>query len=246
MGEGAGGDGWTGYRRSIRIVPVPGCVDVEMEDDFHHFGVTVFHDGLTVAAVETREPRHPWTMCLLAGAYLRERMAGVALADAARVENQRQHCTHLYDLFVLGAAHSHDPAPTRYDIRVADVVAGVQLAELDRNGATVLRWRVGDGSAPDGIAGGNFAALEAWSRTLPDHLHEAARMLRRAVKVGRARGFTMPENAGMLPHMSGACFSFQPERAALALRMPDTIRDFSHDPDAMLSPERETAPPAGT
>jgi hypothetical protein len=34
--------------------------------------------------------------------------------------------------------------------------------------------------------------------------------------------------------MSGACFTFQPQRAPVARRMKGTIRDFTESPDALL------------
>lgn len=242
MSAGTSAGAWSGYRRRVRIVPEPSRVDVEMEDDCHHFGVTVFHDATTIERVETREPRHPWTTCVLAGTYLRDRMAGVTLAHAADVENQRQHCTHLYDLFVMAAAHAHDEAETFYDIRVDDPVGGVKLAELDRDGATLLRWRMGDDTARDGVPGGNFRALETWSRTLPLDLAEAARMLRRGVMVsgGRSLDFPAGQTAGaLLPQMSGACFTFQPERAGSAVRMPGSLRDYAQHPEKMLNGESD-------
>lgn len=233
---------FTGYRRRIRIEPAPGRIDVEMEDDCHHFGVTLIHDGETIERVDTREPRHPWTTCPLAGSHLRERMAGVKLAEAADVESQRQHCTHMYDLFVLGARHALDAASTFYDIRVEDPVAGVQLAELDRDAETLLRWRANDPSGQGGIPGGSFRAMEDWSRTLPDAMQEPARMLRRGMLVSGGRNIDFPVGrsaAALLPMLSGVCFTFQPETAPNALRVAGTLRDFSHHPERMLTGESD-------
>lgn len=233
MAAGDSARRWAGYRRLIRIVPHPGHIDVDMEDDAHCFGVTVFHDGVTIERVETREPRHPWTTCPMAGAFLRERMAGLPLAEAPHVEDQRQHCTHVYDLFVLAVRHCADDRATTYAIRVRDTdAAGRKLAEIDRNGAPLL-------SFPDGQ---DMRALAAWSTRLPDDLQEAARMLRRGALVGQSRGMTFAQvdtAQALMGIMAGACFTFQPERAAQAIRLPDTVRDFSEEPEKMLSGEQD-------
>ena len=45
--------GTTGYRRRIELVTVsPAVVQGELEDDFHHFLVSIAHDGTKVTAVE--------------------------------------------------------------------------------------------------------------------------------------------------------------------------------------------------
>src|SRR3546814_599472 len=206
-----------------------------MGDDCHRFGVTIVHDGVKVIEVLPRSPRYPWTTCPAAGAHLAQRMKGVPLADAATVENQRQHCTHMYDLFLLGATYAGDSEPLAYEIRVSDPVDGVQLAEIDRNGVLLLVWHVGKTDPGDGVAGGDFRALEAWSRTLPRDLQEAARMLRRGVLVSGGRHMDFPAGSPASEvSISGVCYTFQPERAAGALRVANTLRDFSGNLDVML------------
>ncbi len=231
---------WSGYRRRILIVPRPGLIDVEMEDDCHHFGVAIRHDGERITQVETRALRVPWTTCPAAGLYLEQRMQGVTLNKAARVDDQRQHCTHMYDLFVLGAAHAHDEARTRYEVRVSDPVDAVRLAELDRDGVTILRWRVGNGADAAEIPGGDVGALSQWTRALPGALQEAGRMMRRGVLVSGGRYFHPPVSqvaADIVPIMGAACFTYQPQRAHDAQRVDDTLRDFSEEPEKMLDGE---------
>lgn len=224
---------WEGYRRLIRIVPRLWRIDVDMEDDAHCFGVTVFHDGVRIARVETREARHPWTTCPMAAAFLRERMQGVLLAEASHIEDQRQHCTHVYDLFVLAVRHATDLEDTIYTIRVRDKdLDGRKLAEIECNGALVLTSRDGQ----------DMRGLAAWSFKLPEAMQEAARMLRRGAMVAQSRGMTFPDAgtaAALMGTMSGACFTFQPERAALAERIPGSVRDFSSSTEKMLSGEQD-------
>jgi hypothetical protein len=207
-----------------------------MEDDCHYFGVTIVHDGNLITDLQTSATRFPWTTCPAAGDHLISRMRGVPLIKAADVEDQRQHCTHVYDLFVLAARHALESKPMQYDIRVTDPVDDVMLAELDRNGETLLRWRVGDASGRDGIPGGDSQALSAWSKTLAPELQEAARMLRRGILVSNGRRFDLPAGTPASTfHPQAVCYSFQPERAVNALRTVNSFRDFSADPDRLLS-----------
>lgn len=234
--------GFRGYRRRVEITPSAGRVIVEMEDDCHRFGITILHDGTRVTEVQSRSPRHPWTTCPAAGDFLATRMKGVTLEEAPHVENQRQHCTHLYDLFIMGVAHAGEDQALTYDIRVADPVDGMRMARVSRNGAPLLAWRL-DGNALDGAPGGNFHALEIWSRTLLHDQQEAARMLRRGAMVSRGRAIDFPVggSASSVGLDRAVCYSFQPERGDLAFRVPDTLRDFAAHPELLLG-DSERAP----
>ena len=243
-------EAFTGYRRRVRILPHPGRVEVDMEDDAHRFGVSLDHDGTTITAVETRAPRFPWTTCPGAGVFLGERMTGVALADAARTDNQRDHCTHVYDLFVIAARHALDTEPLTYDIRVSDPSETGRLAEIDRDGETVLRWTFDDQTDVSQALRGDRRAFDAWTRKLPHPLQEAGLLLRRGVMVSGTRFFDFPVGsaAAGVRHMIGACFTYQAERAETALRVADTIRDFSNNPEKMLSgddDDRRAGRPSG-
>lgn len=234
-------EAFTGYRRRVRIVPQSGRIDVDMEDDAHCFGVTLIHDGVTIEAVETSAPRFPWTTCPAAGAFLIERMTGVALADAARTDNQRDHCTHVYDLFVIAARHALDAEPLTYDIRVADPGGDGRLAAIDLDGETVLRWRFEDQKSVAQALTGSRRDFDAWTRTLSPELQEAGLLLRRGVMVSGTRFFDFPVGsaAAGMQQMIGACFTYQAGRAGTALRVADTIRDFSNEPEKMLSGESD-------
>lgn len=235
-------DAFTGYRRRIRVAPGAGRIDVDMEDDAHRFGVSLIHDREFIKGVETRAPRYPWSTCPAAGGFLAERMTGAALADAAKVENQRDHCTHMYDLLVVAAGHALDAAAFTYDIRVSDPSGGMRVAEIDRDGDTILRWQFDNLTEnAAGVPTSDRKAFETWTRTLPDALLEAGRMLRRGVMVSGTRFFDFPVGAAAsgMKQMIGSCFTYAPQRADSALRERDTIRDFSESPERMLSGERD-------
>ena len=227
-------DGFRGYRRRIRIAPQHGRIDVDLEDDFHRFGVTVRHDGRVVRHVETRELRFPWTSCPAAAAFLRERMTGAVLAEAGASEDQHQHCTHYYDLFILAAAHAGDETGQVLDIAITDPVDGVRVAGIARDGARLLHWRLGAGVETGGIPDDD-RAIKAMVRDLPAELQEAARMLRRGLFIaqGRTSDWDIGQTADEIP-IKNVCFTFQSSRSAGVRRAGDPRRDFSDRPDVLL------------
>src|SRR5207253_3987668 len=80
QGDRPGGGRMTrGYRRAIRIVATTRRAVAEIEDDFHHFVVTVAHDGRTVTGATGRAIRYPWSSCPLAGGAL-SALAGLPLS----------------------------------------------------------------------------------------------------------------------------------------------------------------------
>lgn len=229
-----------GYRRRVRIDPRPGCVSAWLEDDFHHFGVDLPHDGQTVLDLITHAPRYPWTTCPAAGAYLETRLRGVALAKVAEVEDQRQHCTHLYDLAMAAARHALHEKPVVYDISVAELETGGALAELRVDGAPSLRWRLGVEGKQDGVVGGDLggdlAALNRWTGALPPEMAEAGLMFRRGVTISGGRRLDLEHyKTASEVGPTGVCYTFQPERAAVSARVLGAIRDFSEHPDDLLA-----------
>ena len=97
------------YRRRIRLTsPVKGRVAAEMEDDFHHFGVELEHDGERVTAIQGSAARFPWTTCPAAAVEL-QGLVGAPLATRSTAIADhipaRQNCTHMYDLAGLALAH---------------------------------------------------------------------------------------------------------------------------------------------
>jgi len=58
----------TGQQRFYRRLIDLHCTDdatvtAWLEDDFHHFGVTVIHDGKAIVDIHAAAPRYPWTTC---------------------------------------------------------------------------------------------------------------------------------------------------------------------------------------
>ena len=223
-------------------------VTAELEDDFHHFRVTVAHDGERVTGVRGTGVRFPWSTCPLAADQLAP-LVGMPLSIRSTavgdVVGARDNCTHMFDLAGLAVAHAaRGGGPRQYDVVVSDPVDDRRQVTLDRDGEPLLAWTVDRHTilqpspfAGQALRGGFLAWAEA---TLEPDTAEAAIVLRRACHIahGRMQDLDVYDDAGpLLPVMSGACFTFQPERAPVARRMKGTIRDFTDGAGPLLAPQ---------
>jgi hypothetical protein len=237
-----------GLHRRIVLQPGNGWIGVALEDDMHRFHLRLDHAGGRVAAVAGKAVRHPWSACPGAIGFMAAELTGQPLADVAR-RDPFQHCTHLFDLAVLAAAHADDAEATRFDMTVADRVEDRTTATLCENGAEKLRWRL-DGTAIAGdppFGGRDLRQLSKWKHELPAADAERAALLRRAIFVSGARQYTPPPgdpSAYDNRERMGVCFNYQLPQAATSHRTPDWHRDFSqsgNEPLEDLDPEREFA-----
>ena len=223
-----------GFRRRFIVTPAPDRVSSEVEDDYHCMGVTIHHDGRVATKVESVMQRVPWTTCPGAVAQLEQTFTGVPLESFAARGEKKANCTHLHDLAVLAAAHASDNAPLVYDLLVSDPIDGRRRAELRRNGAWMLGWTVADGRIvePEELAGVAFDNMRRWVDSLDPARQEAARLLRWGTILahGRTIAWERQSDSSRLP--IGNCYTFQPERAAIAKRV-GVIRDFSHGPQPL-------------
>jgi len=245
------GDPALPYRRRIRLVRLDdSTVWGGLEDDFHHFEVTLRHDGTIVTACTLEALRWPWTTCPDAGANL-DRLAGMKLSErctaVAEHTDPKWQCTHQFDLAGLCVSHAaRGTARRQYDVALDRTAAGL-APTLWRDGELVHRWRV---ESPNG---GPYRVLVdpppftdapwkggfiRWAdATFPPLDAEAAIVLRRACDIGMGRGMDLEaidsaqELAGI---MSGVCYSMQPTVMPVAFRSRGTIRDFGDHPDALL------------
>lgn len=217
-----------GFRRRFRVEPEPGCVRTAVEDDYHCMAVTVHHAGGVAHQVNAEMIRAPWTTCPGAVDALQQAFAGVPLADFAWHGDKTTHCTHLYDLAVLGAAHAFDDRPVVYDILVSDPGDdGARHAEIRRDGEALLAWSEAGFHirAPEDIAGTRLDKLGRWIDAQEPSLREPARLLRwgNMIAHGRTRPMEQQSDASRMPP---TCFTFQPDRARRARRVGE-IRDFT-------------------
>jgi hypothetical protein len=227
------------YRRSIELVTAsPSVVRGELEDDFHHFRVSIAHDGSVVTAVDGEAVRHPWSTCpdalgplrdLVGAPITRETSALAAHADA------RKSCTHWYDLAGLAIAQAAAGRERRrYEVTIPDRAAdGRTTAHLSRDDEPVLDWTVdaqtvlGPEPYADQPMGRGFLAWAASTFAADPDAEEAAVVLRRACRISLGRLMDLDEfataadvNAGM----DDTCHTFSTTVQGVALRMKGSSR----------------------
>ena len=220
-------DSLPGYRRRFVVTPGEGWVQSALEDDFHCMAVLIRHDGNVATAIEPQMERAPWTTCPGAVEQLKRTFTGVRLDDFAERGEKQLNCTHLHDLALLAGAHATDSQSLAYDILVSDPIDGLVRTELRRNGTSVMAWTLEDMTIvePAELAGQRLDALSPWIKTLDLVRKEEAKVLRWGSMIAHGRTIPM-EDQSDATRMPPNCFTFQPDRAAVAVRV-GKVRDFS-------------------
>jgi hypothetical protein len=238
------------YRRRIRVVTLePGVVESSLQDDFHHFVVTVRHDGERVESVEAGSERWPWSTCPAAAVPLRA-LAGMPLSRrftaAGKWTDPKQNCTHQFDAACHAITHAAWGRDERvYDLEIPrrDPDTGAFRGRLWVDGDLALVWDVTwtgivDATAPFDAAPWKGGFMRWADETLPEDDAERAITLRRACDIGMGRGMDLDSIpvASQLPQlMAGVCHTMQPGIVEVALRHVGSIRDFSHAPERLDS-----------
>lgn len=218
-----------GFRRRFAVASGPGWVCSAVEDDYHCMRVTLRHDGKRITAVEGEMLRAPWTTCPGASAQLQQTFSGVTLDEVAARGEKQANCTHLHDLALLAAAHAADAQALTYDVFVSDPVDGQRHAEIHRNGEPVLGWTEASFRIvePAELAGVALDKMRPWIDSLEPQQQEAARLLRWGNMLANGRQIPL-EKQSDASRMPSNCYTFQPERKAVAHRI-GLIRDFSKE-----------------
>lgn len=233
-------------RRRIRLRNMGTELTVgELEDDFHHFRVELYHDGDRIREVRATPLRGPWTTCMEVGEPLRE-IEGQPLSARSTTIGKyaaaTSNCTHLFDLAGLAIAHATRDIETRqYDLLITDTSDEVRELVAWRDGESVFRWTVGDQGiiSPDGHADVPiFAKFIPWAeQNLSVDDAEAAIALRRMLHIAIGREVDIDEFANPNEHVdgpTGRCYSYTPEVAVRAIRHHDSSRDFVDEASASL------------
>lgn len=226
-----------------------------LEDDFHHFGVTIRHDQGIVTDVRMAAPRTPWSRCPGAAEPLKA-LIGKPLVERATdigaLIEMRLQCTHVFDLTGLLLAHIYH-ADTRqphrrYHVQVPDrpvsddvqslASFGVGTATLFRDGEQVMFWEIdGDritGPAPYGGHSQNHG-FRAWTEAMPVEEAEYASILRRFVLVAGGRMLNLDDYANAdAQQVPPVCHTYQPENRIDALRIVGATRDHTNKPESLL------------
>ncbi|MDY0012577.1 MAG: DUF2889 domain-containing protein [Rhodocyclaceae bacterium] len=221
-----------------------------LEDDFHHFGMTLVHDGVRITDLRVAEPRHPWSACPGAMKPIQD-LKGVPLfgrcSEVGQHVDMRQQCTHLFDLAGLLIAHAfHRRDHHRYHAQVYRLDS-VQpqaprnwlRATLHRDDIQEMEWDV-DGrtiQAPPAAAGRSIDhGFREWTETMDEGQAEYAWVMRRAVFVSLGSMIVMdkPYIADDMP-MGTVCHNYQPEQRKSSVYLLNSIRRFDAGPEGMLS-----------
>jgi hypothetical protein len=237
------------YRRRIRVQTIePGLVVSALEDDFHHFEVTLRHDGERVVSCENASYRWPWSTCPDAAEPLRQ-LAGMPLSRrftaAGKWTDPKQNCTHQFDTACHAITHAAWGRETRvYDIEIPlrDAATGEDHVRLWVDGEPRIAWLIDwngivDPQPPFDEAPWRGGFMRWADATMPEDDAECAIVLRRACDIGMGRGMDLDAVpvADQLPgSMAAVCHTMQPTVVHVALRNVGTIRDFSSDPDRLL------------
>jgi hypothetical protein len=245
------GDPATPYRRRIRLVKIDATtVWGGLEDDFHHFEVTLHHDGTHVTGLEMHAARWPWSTCPDAGRPL-QALVGMELSDrcvaVAEVTDPRMNCTHQFDLAGLCVTHAARGTDQRqYDVELPAPHEWTVTPRLWIDGELNLEWTLAVGKtrtrsliAPEPFTEAPWrGGFMKWAdATFPPEEAEAAIVLRRSCDIGMGRGMPLeaiPVALELGEIMSGVCYSMQPEVMPVAFRNLGSIRDFGEHPDALL------------
>jgi len=220
------------FRRVIFDVSPTECL-VAMEDEHHYFVLQLGHDGERITSVASTARRTPWTLCpeaerqlqAFVGQPLRQRIA-INLPDI----DSKQQCTHQYDLLMVALSQALRPGRREYVAKVVGAMHEYRHAQLWLDDEKLLDWRL-RGTVIDSEDQCNQQDLRSvmpWAdEHLDDQMLEALFVQRRAVMVAASKGFDLDliPNAGVaMRARAGACFVFQPERAAQAVRVIGSTR----------------------
>jgi hypothetical protein len=226
-----------------------------LEDDFHHFGVTLSHDAHGIVTdVHMSSPRTPWSTCGGASEPLKALIGKPLISrstDVGTLIEMRLQCTHVYDLAGLALAHAFSGRDhRRYHVIAEDrdliphegqrtlANFGPGRVELHRDGELVMWWQIeGDGIiAPPAAAGQSLQqGFRQWTEAMPEEEAEYATIMRRAILVFGGRSMNHDDfiNAAAM-QQPALCHSFQPEQADRAWRHFGNNRNYEDTPAQML------------
>lgn len=218
-------------RRLIDLKAHPGNKVVAwMEDDNHHFGVTITHDGKIVTDVESEMIRFPFSSCPGSRLPLRE-LIGKPLVkrgtDIGAHVNMRYNCTHVFDLTGLAVAHAaQERDHRRYECIVPDrelpegfergsPQLGRTQPQLFCDGELVMALDIEgqDIIGPEKYAGHtlNVRGFRAWTETLSIEDAEYATVIRRTMLVAGGRMMDLDDQPTAAFGPGPVCYTFQPD-----------------------------------
>lgn len=233
----------------------PGTAVGWLEDDFHHFGVTIEHNEAGIITdVRGAAPRFPFTTCPAAALSLKG-MIGHKLSprssDVGAMVSMRHNCTHMFDLAGLVMALAATGTDhRRYEVTTTDRdivqweaglrrLLGPGVAKLWQDSELVLEWQIDrrEITGPAEWAGQSLTeGFRERTEALPPAQAEQATVLRRAILISSGRTL----DPDLYPRatdrgQSGVCHTFREENRVNALRMFGSTRNYEDSSSGMLS-----------
>lgn len=236
------------FRRRIRLRAEGQRVIAELEDHNHGFRIKLDHDNQLVTRIDAETLRIPFSTCPGAVVPLRE-LEGLPVTDDTDAllaqSNPSANCTHMYDLSLLAIAQAaRGPGQRVYDMCISDEQGeDGGIAEIKVNGETLHRWRCRDWTIlePAELAGKVlFKGFTHWANaTFSGEARRAAFALQKAYFVSSARRYDLNAMAGEAANdsrefMYGACYTYTSPQIEKALRVPDSVKDFSDTEHQLL------------
>jgi hypothetical protein len=244
------------YRRRIelatrRLADSSQEARIAIEDDHHHFRISVFAKDGVVTEVAGQPLRVPNLICPSASSQLYQ-LAGKLLdgsyAATLGMTDIRQHCTHLAEMASLGMVMLARDVPrrtyeaeVRYDDDAGRPVDSRSTATLRRDGQQVMQWRMQglEITDPDPYAGRSIVrGFTPFVSELDDETGEAALVLRRAIFTSFGRGQDLDAVQTPRAVTEGQCWAWQKERADRAVRNIGSTLDFDPNPEALTADDR--------
>lgn len=225
-----------------------------LEDDFHHFGISISHSGGIIQDVRTRSPRSPYSTCPAAGAGLKALIGQPLIergSDIGKMVQMRQQCTHMFDLAGLVLAQAFGNRPRRrYEAIITDRsivqweegsrrLLGPGRASLRLDSDTVLDWEIDRRAITGPQEWAGQSLIEGFrERTEASDIEmgEYATILRRAIMIAGGRTFdldTFP-TAGARG-LKGMCYTFLDENRFGANRNMGSARNYEQSSAPMLA-----------
>ena len=227
------------FRRRIRLLRQEGAVLALVDDTNHAMWARVHHDGAHVTAVEGRTVRAPNSNCPGAAVALQE-LVGLPLtisrSDLFGGGRPFRNCTHLFDAAALAIEQAQRGKEARtYDIVIPDETNSPVVAQVLRDGETLLQWRMSKGMVTEFAPAPPVPIMRGFTgwavATLLGEQLDAAFLLQRAYLVSGARQFIVDQSPGLpitaMPELFGACYAYQPDRLTSGFQNVSYVLDLT-------------------
>lgn len=242
------------FRRRIRLTREgdnrSGQVHGALEDCNHGFQSTVFYQNGQVTEIRPEFMRIPFTTCNGAWQPLQKLLGASVSAlpsELLMTAPPLSNCTHLHDLTLLAIAHTQrDGKIVQYDVEVTDAIGGVsdlRIWHTVNNGHKNLihHWQsLNYAISSPAILKDKplFMGFSRWANEQFSGIeNEAAFVLQKGnlVSIGRMLDVeAMTGSRAIDENDRLACFTYSPENSSRAIRIGNTVRDFTTSEEQLL------------